>query len=191
MRVYLWVAIVGLLAACAGSGAPPVQRPAAAASSPSAALSSPEPTAAGTLDLRGNWVEYWAVNGAADTEGYSFSQDGRFTWRAPKNSQSPNTAIQKAGNYRVEHAGAGQRLVLQIENERFAPCSAPCESAGAPRDVQHSTPLTEQYEIGECPTNQEAEQLDSSYTCRAFGGKAFWRKLDPSPHAADATAQRG
>jgi hypothetical protein len=185
MRVLSLLISLGCGAGCASAGGSP---PAAQPSAPSTAASALPPSAALPPDLRGEWVEYWAVQGGADTEGYSFDGDGRFTWSAAKNAHAPNAAIHKDGNYRIESADSGLQLVLQIEREQFAPCSAPCAGSSEPREVQHATPLTEQYEIGECPSNREAERLDSSYTCRAFGGKAFWRKPTPAP---SASAQRG
>lgn len=179
MRVLAVLITLGCCA-CATTGPnPAAQAPATASAQPAAAM---------PPDLRGEWVEYWSVRGDADTEGYVFDGDGRFTWRAPKRAQAPNAPIQKDGNYHVEKADAGLHLVLQIDREQFAPCSAPCEGSDAPRVVQHATPLTEQYEIGECPSNSEAERLDASYTCRAFGGKAFWRK---PTSASSAPPQRG
>jgi hypothetical protein len=143
-------------------------------------------------DLRGDWVEYWALSGGADTEGYSFTEDGRFVWRAAHKDHAPNTAIERTGTYRVETGGQAPKLVLQVDSERFAPCAAPCTSDQAPRDVHHATPLTEAHEIGDCPKNQEAERLDASYTCRAIGGKAFWRVArERARNATGSATQRG
>jgi hypothetical protein len=170
--------VLSLLLACAcatprGSTSPAVTPP---RSAPHADGQSVRPDAAALTDLRGEWVEYWAVRGKADTEGYSFSEDGRFVWRAAEQGKAPNTAIHKDGTYRVEAKGRGPHLVLSVESERFAPCAAPCTQGGEPREVRHATPLTEAYELDTCPDNPEARELDADYTCRAIGGKTFWRK---------------
>ncbi|HKU41687.1 MAG TPA: hypothetical protein VJR89_26200 [Polyangiales bacterium] len=150
-----------LLAACAGGPTPP---PAAAS----------QPTAAEPVDLRGTWVEYWAVNGKAETDRYDFSEQGRFDWHAAAQTESRNP-VEKQGTFRVERAGDAAVLVLEVERERFAGCSSGCPQSG-PREVTHSTPIVERYELGECPVNPDAERVDRNYTCRAIGGKAFWRR---------------
>ena len=138
-----------------------------------------QPSAA-SEDLRGTWVEYWAVSGAADTDRFAFDAQGRFDWHASAKAMQAQAqvqgAIEKAGAFRVEQAGQASVLVLEVEHERFAGCASPCTQAGETREVHHSAPIIERYELGECPVNPEAQRIDASYTCRAIGGKAFWRK---------------
>jgi hypothetical protein len=142
----------------------------------------PQPSAAEVRpdDLRGTWVEYWAVDGGVDTERYSFSELGRFEWTssyaAKSGATAPQTAVRKTGAFRIERNGATPVLVLEVEHETFAACAAPCAGSNEPREVDHTKPIIERFELGECPSNPEAKQIDQSYTCRAFGGKAFWRK---------------
>jgi len=129
-------------------------------------------------DLLGSWVEYWAVDGRADTEQYAFTDASHFEWRASAGAQDARsqTAVHKAGEFRIEREGPAWVLVLEIRHETFAACDAPCSGQADPREVDHATPLVERYELGECPSNPEALRVDAGYTCRAFGGKAFWRK---------------
>jgi hypothetical protein len=142
-------------------------------------------------DLRGTWVEYWAVDGGADTERYSFSELGRFEWSsaysAQTAAQAPKTAIRKAGAYRIERTGPTPAIVFEVQHETFPGCAAPCTAGSEPREVDHATPIIERSELGECPSNPEAQRVDASYTCRAFGGKAFWRKA-PEAQASSAAA---
>lgn len=192
----LGFALIASACASSSSTGSPASTPAHADSpTPSAAApATAAPVGAQPLaaDLRGEWVEYWALSGGADTEGYSFTDDGRFMWRAAQKDQLPNAAIERTGTYRVETSGQAPKLVLQVDSERFAPCAKPCTSSQAPRDVHHATPVIESLEIGDCPKNQEAEQLDASYTCRAIGGKAFWRVgRERAQHASGDRTQRG
>lgn len=179
MKRLEFIAIV-FVAACAGAPAEPEAAPPAA----SAGAEQPQPAAAepvSAADLNGIWVEYWAVTGGgAETESYAFSEPGRFDWRASPKVQS-QSAIGKTGKFRLETHGKGTFLVLEIERETFAACSTCKAAAGAPREVAHESPLIERYELGECPSNPEAQQIDAGYTCRAIGGKAFWRKTEAAP----------
>jgi hypothetical protein len=158
--------------------------PPAAAESPgprSSGADDSQPSAANAVrpdDLRGTWVEYWAVDGGADTERYSFSELGRFEWNSASASAQAGlqTALRKAGVFRVERNGSTPVLVLEIQHETFGACATGCAGSNEAREVDHATPLVERFELGECPSNPEAQRVDASYTCRAFGGKAFWRK---------------
>jgi len=173
----------GLTLAWIACAAPP--QPSAAAAS--AGAETPQPSAASAQlaasDLRGSWVEYWALSGSAATESYAFSAQGRFAWRAAPDPPQPRRAVHKAGTFRLETDGHSQFLILEVQRERFAGCAAPCTSAGASAESLHSTPLIERYELGDCPHNPEAERVDATYTCHAIGGKAFWRKSlhEPEP----------
>ncbi len=165
---------LSLFVGCAGaSGPPPGAAPAPAVESVSSGSESPQPTAAGAVgpeDLRGTWVEYWAVAGGADTERYAFNEPGRFDWHASQREKAAEQSpIGKSGSFRLEPHGSATYLVLAIERETFG-------GPGVPREVQHPAPVVERHELGECPSNPEAKNIDASYTCRAIGGKAFWRK---------------
>jgi hypothetical protein len=181
-RTLAVIAMFGCLAGlgCSSRNAAPAEGSAAR----SEGADAPQPSAAEVRpsDLRGTWVEYWAVDGGADTERYSFSELGNFEWTssyaAQASAAAPQTAIRKAGSFRIERNGSTPVLVLEVQHETFAACSAPCTGSNEPREVDHATPIVERYELGECPSNPEAKQIDQSYTCRAFGGKAFWRKAD-------------
>jgi hypothetical protein len=163
--------------ACSSRGSNPAASESTAPRSTGA--DEPQPSAATEVrpeDLRGTWVEYWAVDGGADTERYSFSELGRFEWHASAEANAPQTAVRKAGAFRIERNGLTPVLVLDVTHESFAACSAPCTDSKEPREVDHAAPIVERFELGECPSNPEAQRIDRSYTCRAFGGKAFWRK---------------
>lgn len=179
------------LTACSTSSAPP----AAEASARTTGADDSQPVAAAELrpeDLRGTWVEYWAVDGGADTERYSFSELGRFEWSssysAQASAQPPQTAIRKAGTFRIERTGPTPALVFDVQHETFAGCSAPCTAGTEPREVDHAPALVERSELGECPSNPEAQRVDANYTCRAFGGKAFWRKAPEPPATSEPRA---
>lgn len=132
------------------------------------------PSAAGAIDLRGTWVEYWAVNGKAETDSYAFTEQGRFDWHASAKVEQQKP-VEKVGTFHIETHGDGAVLVLEVERERFAGCTGGCADS-SPREVTHSTPIVERYELGECPGNPDAERIDRHYTCRAIGGRAFWRR---------------
>ena len=165
--MYRFTTLLGLLlvGACAASQ-PQAAEPTAAASSAAA------PTAA---DIQGFWAQYWAREGEAETQRYVFLQDGRFGWLAPQRDVPPQDPLQRSGTYVVD----GQGLTLHVTRERFAPCTGGCADAGQPRIVEHATPMTMTFELGECPPNDEAAQLDASYQCRSIGGHAFWRRAAP------------
>jgi hypothetical protein len=177
-----------LAPSCAAHAPPPI-----AASRPPSAAEARRPTGA----LHGLWVEYWAKGGKADTQRYVFLPDGRFAWQAPDQEAPPQRAVRKAGHFELHGQGVSEALVLYVSLEEFAACSAPCAQASAGlRQVEHSPPLVEQYELGECAPNQEAEAQDAHYACRAIDGRAFWRQpltaagLPPSaPPPSDAEAQ--
>ena len=131
-------------------------------------------------DLQGFWAEYWARQGKAETQRYVFLSDGRFGWLAPLRDVPKQEPLQRSGHYTVE----GNLLVLQVTHERFPACGEGCTTAGGERVVEHSAPLRITLEIGDCPPNEEAAQLDPGYHCTSIGGRAFWRR--PAPDAQDA-----
>ena len=168
---------LALLAACTDGVSTPVAVEPAAPRSSGADVAQPAASAPiASTDLLGTWVEYWAVAGGADTERYAFTDATHFEWDAMNAAQQTNNpgAIRKVGTFRVEREGPTWMLVLEVQRESFPACAAPCTSGA--REVDHTTPLVERYELGDCPSNPEAQSVDASYTCRAFGGKAFWRK---------------
>jgi hypothetical protein len=182
------VLVCAVLTACSSQHSSPPAAPASPSPRSSGADDS-QPSAASEVrpdDLRGTWVEYWAVDGGADTERYSFSELGRFEWNSADSAQTgqpaAQTAVRKAGAFRIERNGSTPVLVLEVQHETFGACGAACAGSKEASEVDHATPLIERYELGECPSNPEAQRIDTSYTCRALGVKAFWRK------ALDATA---
>lgn len=180
----LCLVATALYAACAGAPAEaPAASPAATAGAEEPPKAAAEPVTA--ADLSGTWVEYWAVSGGADTERYAFSEPGRFDWHASAKLVSQQ-AVEKTGTFRLEVHGKATFLVLEVERETFAACNSCSGEAAARREVTHASPLIERYELGECPSNPEAQQIDATYTCRAIGGKAFWRKTNG--FAADRAA---
>jgi hypothetical protein len=165
---------VGLSGALACATTPTASKPESARplhAGPAAAAD-----ASSARELFGSWAEYWAVEGGADTQRYVFLEDGRFAWLAPASSVTA-TALQKTGTFALERNGAGQLLVLRVTAERFAACSEKCAHHDeAARRVEHTTPVVERHEIGDCAPNLEAQALDAQYACRAIGGRAFWRR---------------
>ena len=132
--------------------------PAAAPAAP------PPPTAA---ELTGDWVEYWAVSGATDTQRYTFGQDGRFEWHAA--AATPDVA-RRWGSFRVD----GADLVLSCEgHEQRRDCK------GQACNVADQPAVEQRLLLGECPPNVEAKALDANYRCLSIGGHAFWRKASP------------
>lgn len=198
MRNLAWVVLgvgVGLSAAACGScphaGAAepaanePAPQPAAAlpsaSASPAAGTTSSSggerpATAALSADaLQGSWVEYWALSGRAETQRYTFMNDGRFGWCAGPNSAAPAT---RWGRFSV----AGDALVLTVQGED---AQHDC-SGGACRKL-HEPALEQRLPLGPCPPNDEARALDAHYRCVSVGGQAFW--LGPSSStASDAAA---
>jgi hypothetical protein len=129
-------------------------------------------------DFHGVWAEYWALEGVADTQRYVFTEDGRFGWLAPARTTPPMDPVQRSGTFRVETRQGRPFLVLEVARERFAACQGGCANAGEARVVTHAAPLVLQYEVDECPPNDEAQVLDGAYVCRSVGGQAFWRRAN-------------
>ena len=147
---------------------------------PLTAASAPAQRAPSSAELQGLWVEYWAVNGDLDTQRYIFLEDGNFTWLAPS-TFAGRSAMRKLGHFQLQ----ANTLVLQVDTEEFAPCPT-CGAAAATESkrVEHSTPLVERYELGECAPNVEAQAIDQRYACMAIDGRAFWRRPLPAADAA-------
>jgi hypothetical protein len=117
-------------------------------------------------DLAGDWVEYWALSGNADTQRYSLRTDGSFEWLAPE--QSGSEVVRRSGSYTL----TGSSLELRVQAEELrAPCG---EAPDCLRKLE--PPGIETLELADCPPNEEARALDASYRCISLGGRAFWRR---------------
>lgn len=169
--------VVGLSSsalACAGDSAPPPeypQMPASSAAPPAIPLegapSSAAPAAKGKpgTELAGEWVEFWALSGGADTQRYVFGADGQFEWSDAAASKEPILAT--FGSYTFD--GTSVTLTIKMERPRDLKCDSGCRKPVEP-------PRTTQLGVNECPPNEEARALDASYRCLAFGDRAFWLK---------------
>src|SRR5687768_2962101 len=89
------------LLACSRTG-----RGAASSASVSAAQPGVEVDAG---ELMGSWVEFWAISGRANTQSYTFGEDGSFEWRAAPDA-APGGPTSRSGHYRLE----GGALILSI-----------------------------------------------------------------------------
>lgn len=117
--------------------------------------------------MRGLWVEYWAVEGHADTQGYALFEDGRFGWRAA--SGAGGDVVRRWGQWTTE----GETLVLRVQGEELrGGCT------GEDCKVLHDPARELRLELGECPPNEEAKALDASYRCISIAGQAFWRRAE-------------
>lgn len=138
------------------------------------------PSAAASSQLSGVWSEYWSLTGEAETQRYEFSDNGEFRWSAAPSLSPPQagTPIQKQGKFELHQDAERRWLLLQVAATDLAGCDSACEGAGEEQafHVEHTPALLEQLELGECPPNAEAQQLDASYACLALGDHAFWRK---------------
>ncbi len=136
-----------------------------------AAPSAPEPTAAAApaakgkpgTEIAGEWVEFWALSGGADTQRYVFGPDGSFEWSAAETSK--DAIVATFGTYTFD--GTKVDLTIKAERPRDSTCSDGCKNAVEP-------PRTAQLAVAECPPNEEAKALDASYKCLSFGDRAFW-----------------
>lgn len=138
------------------------------------------PSAVASAELSGTWSEYWAVAGAAETQRYTFSDNGEFRWSAAP-SMSPHqagTPVQKQGKFELHRDDQRRWLVLHVAATDLAGCDSACEGQDevSAFHVEHAPALFEQLELGECPPNVEAQQLDAQYACMALGDHAFWRR---------------
>jgi hypothetical protein len=151
---------LGWLSACA-SAPPSSGEPASAATAHSSGAEQPPPAPVQASEATpawltselvvGEWAEYWAIAGSAETQRYLFAADGSFVWR-PAPSQAEATPS-RSGRWTLE----GATLSLS-------------DDAGS---------VLERLALGECPPNREAEQLDDSYRCLSIGNQAFWRRDQP------------
>jgi hypothetical protein len=139
----------------------PKQTPAPAPAAAPAASTAPQAPA---RELSGEWVEFWALAGGADTQRYVFTKDGHYEWHATAQSQDPVQA--RFGTYAVQ----GDQLELHV---RFEAQRGKCEN-GCRTPVEPAR--AETLLLADCPPNEEAKKLDASYRCVAIGERAFWLK---------------
>jgi hypothetical protein len=168
-RAGLLACSVGSLiaAGCASSESPPSSPPEAVAASAGAE----QPASTDTLD--GLWVEFWALQGHADTQRFALFPDGRFGSCAA--SEGPLRGARRWGTWSVQ----GDTLLLQVNGQDSG------KSCTDPRcRIRHDPPLQERLPIGVCPPNEEAKALDASYRCISIAGQAFWRRAQAEDPAA-------
>jgi hypothetical protein len=128
-------------------------------------------------ELRGEWSEYWAVAGKADTQRYTFSDAGEFRWTAAPSVSPPQagTPVLKRGSFELRNSDQKRWLVLHVAATELAGCDSGCEAEEGAFVIEHSPALLEELELGECPPNAEAQHLDAQYACLALDDHAFWR----------------
>lgn len=137
----------------------------AAPSEPVAAAPASAPAAKGApgTEIAGEWVEFWALSGGADTQRYVFGPDGAFEWSAADTSK--DAVVATFGAYTFD--GTKVDLTIKAERPRDSKCTDGCKNAVEPA-------RTAQLAVAECPPNEEAKALDASYRCLSFGDRAFW-----------------
>lgn len=125
----------------------------------------PRPAAKGVhgTEIAGEWVEFWALDGAADTQRYVFGTDGHFEWSAE--AASKDAVLARFGEYTYD--GTNVTLTIKAERPRDAKCTDGCKTPVEP-------PRSVQLAVEDCPPNEEARALDASYRCLSFGDHAFW-----------------
>ena len=151
-----------ILTGCAPAATTPAATTAAGAEQPPPASA-----------LSGVWVEFWALQGDADTERYALFDDGRFGWRAP--AAGASAVVRRWGQW----TATPDTLVLSVQGEQKR---SDCE--GDACTVAHQPALEQRLPLGDCPPNEEARTLDASYRCIGIGGQAFWRRPQPEDPAA-------
>jgi hypothetical protein len=138
------------------------------------------PSSGSSSELSGTWSEYWSVAGQADTQHYTFSDNGEFRWLAAPSVSAPQagTPVLKQGKFELKQSDQRRWIVLHVAATDLAGCDSACEGEGEEGvfHVEHSPALLEELELSECPANIEAQQLDAQYACLALGDHAFWRK---------------
>jgi hypothetical protein len=125
-------------------------------------------------DVQGSWVEFWALAGHADTQRYTFSEDGRFVWRPAKSAGQE--AAGRSGQWKLEAAGTTACAMLLSFDAGSAPpaCAAGADCAAATTTGQPEQRLP----LAECPPDEEAKALDASYRCVIIGGHTFWHHAE-------------
>jgi hypothetical protein len=142
-----------------------------------------------SAELSGVWSEYWAVAGQADTQRFTFSDNGEFRWSAAPSLGAPQagTPVRKQGKFELHRSEQRRWLVLHVGETELAGCDSACEGEEGAFHIQHSPALLEELEVSDCPPNLEAQQLDAHYACLALGDRAFWRKPAGASPAHRAT----
>jgi hypothetical protein len=170
----LWLASIGGIAPALCGGAMAIGGIGCASSEP-AAVASPQTAGAAastgseqppaTAPLSGLWVEFWALEGHADTQRYALFEDGRFGWCAAREGEGKGA--RRWGRWKAE----GETLVLQVQGRDHGPA---CRDDACRQ--RHEPPVEERLQLGPCPPNEEARALDSTYRCISIAGQAFWRR---------------
>lgn len=169
-------ALISSALACRPEPTPAPEYPAMPASTATSATApgttAAPPSAKGKpgTELAGEWVEFWALSGGADTQRYVFGPDGTFEWSAAETSK--DAIVATFGTYAFN--GTAIDLAIKAERPRDSKCEGGCKNAVEP-------PRTAQLSVNDCPPNEEARALDASYRCLSFGDRAFWlraRKVD-------------
>jgi hypothetical protein len=129
-------------------------------------------------ELTGTWSEYWSLSGQADTQRYTFSDNGEFRWAAAPSVSAPQagTLLGRQGKFELHKSEQRRWLVLHVAATDLAGCDSACEGEEGAFHVEHSPALVEELELADCPPNVEAQQLDAHYACLALGDNAFWRR---------------
>ena len=143
----------------------PMPASTAAPAEPAPAAAAPAPAAKGApgTEIAGEWVEFWALSGGADTQRYVFGPDGYFEWSAAETSK--DAVVATFGAYTFN--GTTIDLTIKAERPRDSKCTDGCKSAVEP-------PRTAQLAVADCPPNEEARSLDGRYRCLSFGDRPFW-----------------
>jgi hypothetical protein len=128
--------------------------------------------------LAGEWVEYWSLVGAAESQRYVFTNRGEFVWAAAPSGSAPTagTPLRRTGSYEVRQNGQARTLLLHVASTVLAGCDSACEAEAGTFVVEHKPALLEVLDYGECAQNSEAQTLDEHYACAALGEHAFWRR---------------
>lgn len=130
-------------------------------------------------ELAGQWLQYWSVAGEAESQRYTFLDNGEFRWAAAPTVSAPaaGTPLRKVGRWEIRQSEQGRSLILHVLATDLAGCDSACDSQeGRAFHVEHSPALLEEIELGECAPNAEARRIDAGYACVAFAEHAFWRR---------------
>lgn len=136
------------------------------------------PAQPGASELSGDWSEYWSPAGEAQTQHYTFSDNGEFRWAAAPSVSAPasGATLLKRGSYELRRSEQQRVLVLHVAATELAGCDSACEGDEAAFHIEHAPALLEEIEVSECPPNVEAQHIDAQYACLALGDQAFWRR---------------
>jgi hypothetical protein len=130
----------------------------AACASPAKPVPTAGAEAVSERTLWGQWAEFWAMSGGADTQRYAFSPDARFEWQAAPSAVTE--PMRRRGTWEL----AAGVLILHVTSQ---------ESRA---NVTEAISSEERLELGACPPNEEAHALDASYRCISIRGRAFWHR---------------